>query len=229
MAEEDAEIALLRQLQAGQENMAWDNNGASEASSEPSNTEDKNQEEKKQSDEAQVQRAISPSGSVIAVSDGDSYDPSSLPSLHIPALIIAGDEQSRSSSRASSRKRKVVGGFLADDSDDEETATPSAPGLQVSGAVTTNRTLSPSPLQTSLQEEDVIASPAEPGNSNTGAIPPIASSVTVPAPPTSAITQPKARLPHDKIGILEDRIAEDPRGDIDAWLSLVSEYRGTSN
>ncbi|KAL8679265.1 MAG: hypothetical protein Q9186_004456 [Xanthomendoza sp. 1 TL-2023] len=36
---------------------------------------------------------------------------------------------------------------------------------------------------------------------------------------------PKARLPHDKIGILEDRTQEDPRGDMDAWLELISEYR----
>lgn len=42
------------------------------------------------------------------------------------------------------------------------------------------------------------------------------------APPSST---PKARLPHDTIGILEDRIKEDPRGDMDAWLSLIGEYR----
>lgn len=41
--------------------------------------------------------------------------------------------------------------------------------------------------------------------------------------PTRAL--PKARLPHDRIGILEDRIKEDPRGDLDAWLSLISEHR----
>jgi len=41
--------------------------------------------------------------------------------------------------------------------------------------------------------------------------------------PTTAL--PKARLPHDRIGILEDRIKEDPRGDLDAWLSLISEQR----
>ena len=35
----------------------------------------------------------------------------------------------------------------------------------------------------------------------------------------------KARLPHDRVGILEDRIAEDPKGDIDAWLSLINEHR----
>ena len=34
----------------------------------------------------------------------------------------------------------------------------------------------------------------------------------------------KARLPNDTIGILEDRIKEDEKGDIDAWLSLISEH-----
>ncbi len=36
---------------------------------------------------------------------------------------------------------------------------------------------------------------------------------------------PKARLPHDKIGILEDRIKEDPRGDLDAWQNLINEHK----
>ena len=35
----------------------------------------------------------------------------------------------------------------------------------------------------------------------------------------------KARLPHDRVGILEDRIKEDPRGDMDAWLTLLSDHR----
>jgi cleavage stimulation factor subunit 3 len=38
-------------------------------------------------------------------------------------------------------------------------------------------------------------------------------------------TLPKARLPHDTTGILEDRIKEDPRGDLDAWLALIKEHR----
>ena len=41
--------------------------------------------------------------------------------------------------------------------------------------------------------------------------------------PTSSL--PKARLAHDTIGILGDRIKEDPRGDMDAWLSLLGELR----
>jgi cleavage stimulation factor subunit 3 len=42
--------------------------------------------------------------------------------------------------------------------------------------------------------------------------------------PSSNVSFPKERLPQDRVGILEDRIAEDPRGDIDAWLSLISEH-----
>jgi cleavage stimulation factor subunit 3 len=44
-----------------------------------------------------------------------------------------------------------------------------------------------------------------------------------PVPTSTAL--PKARLPQDRIGILEDRITEDPRGDIEAWLSLIEEHR----
>ena len=36
---------------------------------------------------------------------------------------------------------------------------------------------------------------------------------------------PKGRLAHDVVGILEDRIKADPRGDIDAWLELMEELK----
>ena len=36
---------------------------------------------------------------------------------------------------------------------------------------------------------------------------------------------PKGRLAHDVVGILEDRIKEDPRGDVLAWLELVEELK----
>ena len=42
---------------------------------------------------------------------------------------------------------------------------------------------------------------------------------------SAAPSAPKARLPHDTIGILEDRIKEDQRGDLNAWLELMAEYR----
>lgn len=44
-------------------------------------------------------------------------------------------------------------------------------------------------------------------------------------PPTPSTSTPRARLPHDTIGILEDRIKEDPRGDLQAWLHLINEHK----
>lgn len=56
-----------------------------------------------------------------------------------------------------------------------------------------------------------------------------AASVPQPAAPArlahTTTSLPKARLPQDRVGILEDRIAEDPRGDMEAWLSLIEEHR----
>lgn len=36
---------------------------------------------------------------------------------------------------------------------------------------------------------------------------------------------PKSRLAHDVVGILEDRIKDDPRGDTAAWFDLIEEYK----
>ncbi|KAI9738217.1 MAG: mRNA 3'-end-processing protein rna14 [Cirrosporium novae-zelandiae] len=52
-----------------------------------------------------------------------------------------------------------------------------------------------------------------------------ATATTTPDALTPIATLPTARLPHDRIGILEDRIKEDPRGDMDAWLDLISEHQ----
>jgi hypothetical protein len=54
---------------------------------------------------------------------------------------------------------------------------------------------------------------------------PVANSNPIIPSTTQAASLPKARLPHDTTGILEDRIKEDPRGDLDAWLALINEHR----
>ncbi|KAJ9367669.1 hypothetical protein DTO282E5_7666 [Paecilomyces variotii] len=54
----------------------------------------------------------------------------------------------------------------------------------------------------------------------------LASNSPVPTPPAAtAESSSTGRLPHDRVGILEDRIQEDPRGDIPAWLELINEHR----
>ncbi|KAJ5576825.1 RNA-processing protein HAT helix [Penicillium sp. DV-2018c] len=49
------------------------------------------------------------------------------------------------------------------------------------------------------------------------------STTSTPVPDSPAS---KGRLAHDRVGMLEDRIQKDPRGDIPAWLELIAEHRG---
>ncbi|PNS21295.1 mRNA 3'-end-processing protein RNA14 [Sphaceloma murrayae] len=45
---------------------------------------------------------------------------------------------------------------------------------------------------------------------------------------SSAASLPKSRLPNDVVGQLEDRIAEDAKGDVDAWLGLIAHLKARS-
>lgn len=42
------------------------------------------------------------------------------------------------------------------------------------------------------------------------------------APQSAPVAQ---RLPHDKVGQLEDRIKDDPKADTDAWMTLIAHYK----
>jgi cleavage stimulation factor subunit 3 len=234
MAEEDAEIALLHKMQADLESAGGEDGGAHGAADGelPSTTENINKQEKKENvADDQVLRALSPSASG-AVSGGG--DPS------VPAVMILGQGDSRSSSRASARKPKTVGGFIADDSDEEyDAATPEiTTSLQPSASNTPNRAVAPSPLQNSVSQGDLKRENQNNptlgvSTSNTlsvnpsigGVTPSVQTSLQVLTSTAPVPSVPKARLPHDKVGIMEDRIKEDPRGDIDAWLSLIAEHR----
>jgi cleavage stimulation factor subunit 3 len=237
MAEEDAEIALLHKMQAAQANTAQGEdvaNGA-EDGEQPITTENINNPEKKETvTDDQVLRALSPSA-VGTVSGGGNPSFSS-----VPAVTVSGQEGSRSSSRASVRKPKIVGGFIADESDDEyDVATPEfTTSLQQSASSTPNPAVAPSPLHNSVSQTDVKTespnvSTTGISTSNTLSVNPSVAGVTSSVQASLQVSNstapvgsmPKARLPHDKVGILEDRIQEDPRGDIESWLSLISEHR----
>lgn len=49
------------------------------------------------------------------------------------------------------------------------------------------------------------------------------STVFTPVPDSPSAS--RGRLPHDWVGMLQDRVDEDPRGDIPAWLELIAEHR----
>jgi cleavage stimulation factor subunit 3 len=254
MAEEDAEIALLHQMQAGQENMAWGQGGEDhEEGVLPSNTENSDQQVKEENfSDDQDLRALSPSVSGVSPDD-DTYDPLSPPP--VPAAVLnTAQIDSRSSSRASARRPRAIGGFLADDSDEDDLELPTNISqstsstnvhLQPQTGDGAGRAVSRSPLH-------ISSTPQEPNSAqviNAPVTVPVASvaattalnrgdqhaiqnvSIQESTPMSSAanaaagLNVPKARLPLDRVGILEDRIKEDPRGDIDAWLSLISEHR----
>lgn len=237
MSEEDAEIALLHQLQAGQENGNYGDettNGNTEI--EGSNPVLNNEQIKTEfnSDDG-VPAMMPPSGNDDYNDEDGDYDPSSIPT--IPAITAIEQVESRPSSQASSRKPKTVGGFIADDSDEEYEATlqpVSLPELQPLSNIPNQMKMQPQSMdsQQGLQGSSNIQIEAKSdklsinNNANTTGN---SSSLTNSAPATVAaqasVSVPKARLPNDRTGILEDRIKEDIRGDIDAWITLIKEHR----
>jgi cleavage stimulation factor subunit 3 len=252
MAEEDPEIAMLHQMQAGQEGMAWgDGAKGSTEGILPSNTENSDQQVKEENfSDDQVLRALSPS--VTGVSpDDDTYDPLSPPP--IPAAVLTPARiDSRSSSRASARRPRTIGGFLADDSDEDDLSPPTNLSQPASSAnlhlhpplgdgLTRSVSRSPLHISTTVQQQNPtdtnnvpVATPMATDNISLDRGDHHAAqtfSVQEPTPLSSSTNTaagsnaPKARLPLDRVGILEDRIKEDPRGDLDAWLSLISEHR----
>lgn len=54
---------------------------------------------------------------------------------------------------------------------------------------------------------------------------PSVNGLTAPTDNTVPPTPTTQRLPHDKVGRLEDRIKEDPKADTQAWLELIAHYR----
>lgn len=99
-----------------------------------------------------------------------------------------------------------------------------APSL-LSASVAVNES-APSIASTVLNGGTPVPDATKPGAPDAAtAVPERQPAAPVSSVPASAAALPKARLPQDRIGILEDRIAEDPRGDVEAWLSLIEEHR----
>jgi cleavage stimulation factor subunit 3 len=145
-----------------------------------------------------------------------------------------------------------------DDEDDEDIPMAGTSGqLNEAGDDTPQRSVNQTPINTlpqpdtsidkAAQEQDSsdsgVAVPLDPAPngaapvSSSSGVPPSQTSLRVPSPTAakasvhsslSSVSLPKARLPQDTVGILEDRIAEDPRGDVDAWMSLINEHQRRS-
>ena len=153
-----------------------------------------------------------------------------------------------------SMRSQTIGGFVVDDDDDDnETQLPAtnsngslhAPFSIIGGG--SHKTLLPQdvPLQKVAEDHDILRVSRENRTSsdivgvlpNTSSLPednpakptqsPLIPQVNTATQQNAASTAavPKARLPHDRVGILEDRIKDDPRGDMEAWLGLINDHR----
>lgn len=138
--------------------------------------------------------------------DGDVYD--SADGMDAAVTVAASGPQnslnSTDSPHVSIQEGVVASPKPSNVSNGASDLVPSSTAVQNGVALPRDSTATPAQSLPNLQVKKAQAS------SNAGA-------------PISAA--PKARLAHDTIGILEDRITEDPRGDMEAWLSLISELR----
>ncbi|KAK1585164.1 mRNA 3'-end-processing protein RNA14 [Colletotrichum navitas] len=186
------------------------------------------------------QQSQDPSFPLAQAANGDSedageYDPESVTITSVPETpeskpptdsTPAPAPTTSTSAKPKSGKPKTQGGFLVGDSDDEEdVSTPASTTAVAPDAAQPPVTRNHPPLTVSTPvQTQVSATPEQPNNGTAARAPSAASSAAhAPAPPT---VQPlPSRDPNDTFGILEDRVKEDPRGDMEAWLALIAEHR----
>ncbi|KAI1371292.1 hypothetical protein F4677DRAFT_315338 [Hypoxylon crocopeplum] len=188
-------------------------NGAAE--NQASHTENSDQEPTVSIDQA----PLSP-GDLSNDEDGGEYDPESVTISTAPAPIV---ERHTSNSPRPSKKPKTAGGFIVNSSDDEDDDTPTpVPAynpntLKPTPSEAQTRPFSHSPLQQTTAGPGLTDhTPAQASNDLTP-------ETAAPSVTTAATT--RSRLPTDFVGILEDRIKDDPRGDLEAWLALIDEQK----
>lgn len=143
------------------------------------------------------------------------YNPESI--IITPTLPVA---EERSASTASSRpvkKPKTAGGFMVGSSDDEDDAStpPFNPPKHTATNVLSNA-YTHSPLQQTTPAPEATA--VHPSQASNGVVP-------ATDHPVVGGTNTKSRLPTDVVGMLEDRVKEDPKGDVEAWFALIEEQR----
>lgn len=130
--------------------------------------------------------------------DGGDYDPESV--SYDPTSTIAAQEITAAEPQQTSAKPKTTGGFLVEASDDED---------DDDEALVPAATI----VQTQPQVRPVVEEK------------PIPTAAPAADPSLSA---PAAMMGIDPVAFLEVRVKEDPRGDMDAWLGLIAEYKRQS-
>lgn len=142
--------------------------------------------------------------------------------------------QSLSAPAPASKKRKTAGGFLVGDSDSEGDDVPAPAPAPDSTSLPTHPSQAPQSLSDPLpdtsasvpQAQEAQAPSNVPSTSQPNDAP--AASVVVPTESSGAVApqfDAGAGAPYDVITTLEDRIKQEPRAAMDAWLDLIAELR----
>ncbi|KAH9905865.1 suppressor of forked protein-domain-containing protein [Xylariomycetidae sp. FL2044] len=158
--------------------------------------------------------------------DGGEYDPESITFPSAPSPAAEAHPQAQSvpvTTSQPNKKPKTAGGFVVNSSDDEddEEADDAAPA-----ASPNTLKPSPTPIQAPATTHSPLPQSTTPQNANTYTSTQPTSNVAAPSIPQASDSAPaKPRIPIDIVSILEDRIKEDPRGDLDAWLTLIEEQK----
>ena len=140
------------------------------------------------------------------------YNPESVP---LPPLPV--EEEHRASAAPIRSKPKTAGGFIVGSSDDEDddSTPPQNPPSITAQAIAQSRAFTNSPLQQTTSAQDILPRPSQ------SSVGPISATDRQ----AGSNLNSKSRLPTDVVGMLEDRIKEDPRGDIEAWFALIEEQK----
>jgi cleavage stimulation factor subunit 3 len=145
------------------------------------------------------------------------YNPESIITTPAPPVV-----EERSTSTASSRptkKPKTAGGFIvgsSDDEDEDDAPTVAPNNLKPSPNNAQSRAFTRSPLQQTTSAQDTPTLQRSEASNEAG---------TATTAQVGGGANMKSRLPADVVGKLEDRIKDDPKGDIEAWFALIEEQK----
>ena len=141
-------------------------------------------------------------------------------------MSIASEPAQEDPSSASAQSAPLNGSSLSNhpiSTAPTSNAPPSAPAPapSISAPVLQSPTTDQGKQQASISAvaSALPSATATPQPPSASAAPPPQTNGSVPPTPTTQ------RLPHDKVGQLEDRIKEDPKADTEAWRSLIQHYR----
>lgn len=214
---------------------AWDEDegyGVADGFHRPANTQHSSLEDQAHLSHDQALHASGDVSSDDAASDLGDYDPETVTSSLAPTPhVVEPSSAARPSPKPTAKKPKTAGGFIVDsDSEDDDSSTPGFSGLAAPPASNQTDARTASPLQNvttllgtrapaSSKQEQVVqrSSPAAPSSGHDQSF-----AGSLPAVHT------QQKVAQDKIAVLEDRVREDPRGAMDAWLALMREYRDRS-